>query len=495
MKKQAYNPYLPLNVCIPDGEPHVFGDRVYIFGSHDKEGGDKFCMLDYEVFSAPIDDLGAWESRGTIYRANQDPLYSEKYLYMYAPDVVRGNDGRYYLYYCLAGGSFTGPVHVAVCDTPAGQYEYHGEVRNTDGTRFWRNVTFDPAVINDNGSIRLYYGWALALDEQRRPEAFKEVFSEELIKVEMWMFEKTREEILLEKESLMGAFTVQLADDMLTVVSEPKRIIVGQFDSFGTEFEGHAFFEASSIRKIGDIYYFIYSSENEHELCYATSSYPDKDFKYGGAIISNGDIGINGRKAEERLAATGNNHGSIEKINDKWYVFYHRPTHRNLFSRQGCAEEILIDANGNIAQVEMTSCGLNGGPLSADGEYSSLICCNLTNGKMPHITSQEPVTDIPHITNNGDERFISEISNGTLIGYKYFEFSGMTNLEILERGDTGTLKIVVGSQIIKITLPDSKEWQTVRVAIAASGIYPLYMTYIGEGKIDIKSFTFLNGRN
>ncbi len=29
-KKQAVNPYLPLDTYIPDGEPHVFGNRVYI---------------------------------------------------------------------------------------------------------------------------------------------------------------------------------------------------------------------------------------------------------------------------------------------------------------------------------------------------------------------------------------------------------------------------------------------------------------------------------
>ena len=37
---QVYNPYLPIDVYIPDGEPHVIGDRVYAFGSHDKEGGE-----------------------------------------------------------------------------------------------------------------------------------------------------------------------------------------------------------------------------------------------------------------------------------------------------------------------------------------------------------------------------------------------------------------------------------------------------------------------
>ncbi len=29
---------------IPDGEPYVFGDRVYVFGSHDKYNGYVFCL-------------------------------------------------------------------------------------------------------------------------------------------------------------------------------------------------------------------------------------------------------------------------------------------------------------------------------------------------------------------------------------------------------------------------------------------------------------------
>ena len=493
MKGQALNPYLPINVCIPDGEPHVFGDRVYIYGSHDKEGGEKFCILDYEVYSAPVNDLSAWESHGIVYKAKQDPAYSEKYRYMYAPDVVRGNDGRYYLYYCLAGGSFTGPIHVAVCDTPAGKYEYYGEVCNKDGSRFWRNVTFDPAVINDEGTIRLYYGWALALDADRRPKAFEESFSEELIQVEEWMFEKTREEILMEKESLMGAFTVELSDDMLTVLTEPKRIVPGQFDSFGTQFEKHAFFEASSIRKIRDTYFFIYSSEQEHELCYATSKYPDSEYAYRGTIISNGDIGYQGRKADERLNATGNNHGSIEKINGKWYVFYHRPTHGNLYSRQGCAEEISVDSNDRINQVEMTSCGLNGGSLLTDGEYSALICCNLTNGKMPHLTTEKIAEEIPCITSEGEERYIAHITDKTLIGYKYFSFNKMTNLKVKLRGDEGILKVNIGNQDTSVVLHESKDWHEVLITVAANGTYPIYMSYCGDGEINVKSFRFEKG--
>ena len=29
------NPLFPLNEYVPDGEPHMFGNRVYLYGSHD----------------------------------------------------------------------------------------------------------------------------------------------------------------------------------------------------------------------------------------------------------------------------------------------------------------------------------------------------------------------------------------------------------------------------------------------------------------------------
>ncbi|MGN0968626.1 MAG: alpha-N-arabinofuranosidase, partial [Oscillospiraceae bacterium] len=55
VKKQAFNPYLPVNEFIPDGEPHVFGDRVYLYGSHDTCDGQDYCLEDYVCWSAPAD--------------------------------------------------------------------------------------------------------------------------------------------------------------------------------------------------------------------------------------------------------------------------------------------------------------------------------------------------------------------------------------------------------------------------------------------------------
>jgi hypothetical protein len=496
--KQIYNPIFPLNEYIADGEPHVFGDRVYLFGSHDKEGGETFCMLDYVVYSAPVNNVKDWRCDGTVYCAKQDPDFSDRYKYMYAPDVVKGVDGQYYLYYAMAGGCFTGPIHVAVCNTPAGKYEYYGCVRNQDGAPYTRHVTFDPGVLNDSGEIWLYYGWALGIDESRLPKKFVPLASK-LIKgmlktLESRMFDKTKEEVKNESRGVMGANVVRLADDMLTVISEPSRIVPGQFDSMKTSFFGHAFFEANSIRKIGGTYYFIYSSENQHELCYATSKYPDRDFVYGGTIISGGEIGYKGRKATNRLNVTGNNHGSVERVNGEWYVFYHRHTHKSLYSRQACAEKITVMLDGQIPQVEVTSQGLNGGPLVAKGCYPAAIACNLTNGHMPHMMNGFNRKPMPHVTHQGKERFIAEIGDGTMIGYKYFAFTGKAILCLRFRGGAlGTLSILADDDLLaKMSVKPSAGWTVAEALVEARGIKALYFKFSGKGSLDFISFEFAN---
>ena len=89
----------------------------------------------------------------------------------------------------------------------------------------------------------------------------------------MERFSKTAEEILSYPDNISGPSVVTLEDDMLTVKEEAHHII-----PYESDFGGHEFFEASSMRKVGDKYYFIYSSQKNHELCYAVSDYPDRDF-------------------------------------------------------------------------------------------------------------------------------------------------------------------------------------------------------------------------
>lgn len=87
------NPFLPLWEYTPDGEPHIFGDRIYLFGSHDTKGGDRYCSKgDYVGWSAQLDDLSDWRYEGVMYTAEQDPHTRPGVTDLYAPDVVQVKD-------------------------------------------------------------------------------------------------------------------------------------------------------------------------------------------------------------------------------------------------------------------------------------------------------------------------------------------------------------------------------------------------------------------
>ena len=474
MKKEALNPFLPLHAYHPDGEPHVFGDRVYLFGSHDKENGETFCMLDYEFWSAPVGDLSDWSSKGVNYSVTQDPLSSETMKYMYAPDCVQGSDGRFYLYYCLSGdkggGGYSNPISVAVCDTPDGKYEYLGFVRNPDGSPMTQRIDFDPAVINDEGTIRLYFGSTMPWLDHIWPRSLRN-------RVLAKGVGRTPEEI---EKGVLGAYHVTLADDMLTITSEPRRID----DSISGEgYREHAFFEGSSIRKVNGKYYFIYSSANNHELCYAVSDRPDRAFTYGGTIVSNGDIGYQGRAPKDRLNHTGTNHGSIEQIGGQWYVFYHRLSHNSDYSRQACAEHIEILPDGSIPQVEISSCGLNKGPLRG-GVYPAICCCNLTNGHMSHGSNSNKKRREPCVTSRDGERFVGGIEKGTRIVYKSFSLGGDGILALTTRGTGGMFRTNLGTDV---PVTASSDWTRTEVRFRVNeGIYPLTLRFEGRGTAELK---------
>lgn len=157
------------------------------------------------------------------------------------------------------------------------------------------------------------------------------------------------------------------------------------------------FFEACSPRKVGDTYYMIYSPKRGSRLAYATSDSPVGPFTYRGYIVDNG-VDYPG----------GNNHGSIACIGGQWYIFYHRMTNGTIMSRRGCVEKIEILPDGTIPAVEMTSLGFQDS-LNPYEVTAADIACVLKGGAF--ITEK-----------NVFERMITNIREGSVIGYKYFDF-------------------------------------------------------------------------
>ncbi len=477
MSKQAVNPYLPSYEYVPDGEPYVFNDRVYIYGSHDRFNGNEFCLNDYVCWSAPVDDLGDWKYEGVIYTKSSDPrIEHPQKRRMFAPDIVKGADGRFYLYYAF---DFSGTIGVAVSDTPAGKYSYYGHVMYQDGTILGEGEAdlfqYDPGLLaDDDGRVYLYTGFCITGEAKNR--------------------------FHLPKPIADGAMVTELDQDMITIKRGPIVIVPSCEHSLNTSFHGNAFFEAPSIRKVKDKYYFIYSSEHGHDLCYAISEYPDRGFEFGGRIISNGDIFYQGRM--KPLNYTGTNHGSIVKICGEWYVFYHRQTNGNSYSRQGCAERIKILSNGYIPQVEMTSCGLNGGPLEGLGSYSAAIACCLMSeeGAAPYEPKKQIGENHPYFTQDGEDRedrpgqYIANMRLGSMAGYKYFDIQGLDRISIRTRGKgNGELQVltdVTGEPVARIPITASEDWaMSYAECRIEKGVFALWFRYEGKDAIDFESFS------
>lgn len=477
--KQAFNPYMPSWEYVPDAEPHVVGNRVYVYGSHDLFNGLNFCLGDYVCWSAPVDDLGNWKYEGCIYKREQDPAAPRIRLTngLAAPDMVQGPDGKFYLYYFMGG---TKMISVAVCDKPAGKYEFYGYVKYSDGVPIGKKgepFQFDPGIfMDDDGRLYLYTGFAL----EGNP-------------------------ILLDgsKPTEHGPMCFELdPSDMLTVLNGPGYIgIAGDKEAPGTPYEGHAFLEASSMRKFNGIYYFIYSTKKSHELCYAVSDNPTGGFQFGGILVSNGDIGLPGiTDVKNAKNYTGNTHGSLIEINGKYYIFYHRHSNRKQSSRQAAAEEIRFE-NGKFYQAEMTSCGLNGEPLSGQGTYPSYIACNLYGKKGTRFLSmiKHPKKGYPYFTQDGGDReggedqYIANMCDGAVAGFKYFDLTSTKEISVAIRGKAeGVLQVRTeeyGTPAAEIPVASSRKLQSFHAPMKArAGRQPLFFKFTGRGSFDFISF-------
>ncbi len=294
------NPFLPLCEYIPDGEPRVFNDRVYIYGSHDRVASEDFCDFKLKVWSASVNDLNNWICHGDSFHTRADFDHESDCDWtdreLYAPDVVQGKDGKFYLYAYIVGSKGC----VGVSDRPEGPFKLLSKYKYDPKDAGDEGIYNDSGVlVDDDGKVYIYYG-----------------------------FEKSHMN-MINGENMYEIIPGSYKEDVIPCG-------MGDDD----------FFEASSPRKINGKYYLIYSPRKGSRLFYAVSDSPTGPFVRKNYIIDNG-VDYPG----------GNNHGSVCCINGQWYVFYHRMTNGTIMSRRACVEKIEILPDGTIPAVEMTSLG------------------------------------------------------------------------------------------------------------------------------------------
>ena len=138
---------------------------------------------------------------------------------------------------------------------------------------------------------------------------------------------------------------------------------------------------------------------------------------------------------------------------------------------------------------------MNGKPLEAKGSYPAVIACNITNGKMPHGSNKIYTESFPNVTHNGNDRFIGEIKDATLIGYKYFKFTDVSEIGVTAKC-SGTAYFNVynelgGNIVSKIKIDLTENWTKFSAPInLPDGIYPVYLVYSGSGEAKLKEISF-----
>lgn len=431
----AQNPYLPLWEYIPDGEPYLFEDpdkpgeyRVYVYGSHDTRRTE-YCGLDQVVWSAPADDLSNWRYDGVIFKsildANGDTLNpGGEGDVLFAPDVAekKNADGTktYYLY----PNNQAGPrqTMIAKSDRPDGPFKVCNwsktDPKATEGV-----LRFDPAAfVDDDGRAYGYWG-----------------FSE--------------------------SYAVEL-DTATMCTPRPGAQVIHNMIPGKDQDETYRFFEASSIRKIEDKYVFIYSRwtregefglpQSNYTLAYAYSDKPLGPWTYGGTII---DGRARGKDAYGNIiptaSSTGNTHGSILKINGRWWVFYHRQTGDTEYTRQAMVAPIDVKVEPGkggkvtISEGEYTSEGFATGGLNPLHRTPAGLACYL-KGPQPdsvnypykhHYGSYllpvlyDPDSYAGPFTQKEPFMPVVNNTNGSTVGYKYFNF------DVLGKADAATLSV------------------------------------------------------
>lgn len=409
------NPVLPVEYHVPDGEAHVMPDgRLYIYGSFDVQDGE-YCSEKYHVVSTS--DMEHWVIHEEALNGRDVPWFNdpdaakypgldwmhptpfiqkmiqkimaeyqdlenipektedtEKKPLLFAPDCI-WKDGKYYLYFCMNDES----EGVAVSDSPVGPFKQIVQLPCGG---------IDPAVfIDDDGQAYYYWG---------------QVYSR----------------------------GVKLGDDMISFQGEIVENLVTE--------EEHFFHEGSSMRKIGDIYYYVFADVERGKptaLGYATGKSPLGPFVYRGIIIDNDGCD----------PLSWNNHGSIECFNGQWYVFYHRSSRGSEQHRRLCIEPITINPDGSIDEVKMTSQGA--GQPFGNGEFiMGYQACEM-KGKVfiePDEHYGEKLTNF----SDGDEVTFRYVKSEEAYSEIEFDASGTGTIEVLLDGEiAGTIRIQDGKQI------------------------------------------------
>ncbi len=305
-----------------DPSAHVFGDKLYIYPSHDWDSGETFDddgghfqMKDYHVLSLEDVMNGEVTDHGMAMSVEDVP-WAEKQTW--DNDVVE-RDGKYYLLFCAKDYTGIFRLGIAIADRPEGPFKPQPDpIRGS--------YSIDPCVFkDDDGKVYAYFGgiWGGQLQWYKDNKMLKCEYLPE------------------GKEPALPSRVARMTDDLLQFASAPKAVLV--IDDNGqplTADDPHRFFEASWMHKYKGKYYFSYSTGDTHLLCYAVGDNPYGPFTYQGVIL------------EPVVGWT--THHSIVEYKGQWYLFHHdcMPSNGQTWLRSLKVMPLSYDEKGKIITMK-----------------------------------------------------------------------------------------------------------------------------------------------
>jgi len=443
----AGNPYLPLWEHVPDGEPRVFEDpdkpgkfRAYIIGSHDLRL-TSYCGPDIRIWSAPTENLTQWRDEGPVFTYQIDGQWDV----MYAPDLVevkRNGKKEYYLYphsrgsnreAMVAKGSRPDGPFTPVNLTEDGKRTVPGSILGFDPAVYIEKIT-NPKDSDYNIGFRAYGFWGF----QRSSAA--------------QLDQKTMYSLRPGTKIISRLLPASLRYGVLRDPAGTEFPNIYPGEDLGT----FNFFEASSIRRVGNKYVTVFSgysgpeygvSSSNSTLRYAVGDTPLGPWKSGGVVVDSRAPVLNQDGTAIQTSNAGHNtHGSIEQINGQWYVFYHRPPRGFGFARQAMVAPVTVTWDEKPVSQGGTVTIRGYDPYAADGMWTAKD----SQGKQykgAEVTSEgfhfyglDPyqyysagyasyLSDISIQQDSWDiwdnNMPIEKVKNGHIIGYKYFGFGGL----------------------------------------------------------------------
>ncbi len=447
----------------------IYEDTLYIYMTADTPDYDAEGNLKTNTYGnintinvISSKDMINWTDHGAVYAAGPNGA-AKTANNSWAPAAAwKMIDGKpkFFLYFANNGSG----IFVLTSDSPTGPFtdplgtELISRRTPTCDTVLW---LFDPAVlVDDDGSAYIYFGGGVPQDNPAHPYT---------------------------------ARVAKLGDDMISLDGDPVAI------------DPPYLFEDSGIHKMGNTYYYTYSSNfsvdragteefglKNGEICYMTSENPMGPFTYQGVILPN---------PGEFFGVGGNNHHCVFNFRGEWFITYHAESIEDKLGmevkgyRSTHIDKLAINEDGTLGKTRGTRAGVEqNGYLNPYETVEAETIWNSAGVTTKAYEESNAASGVDKVVDCGN-MVVCGMETGSWIGIKGVDFGDKGATEFVASVCAGTevdgviqirIDRLMGDIVGYLEISkdgDGKTYieQSAKLLETVTGVHDLYFTFYGNG--------------